>query len=306
MKPNDIKLLRFGIEIETIASSRKAIAEAIKSVVGGEVGGDTYASAYAVTAPDGRIWKVVRDGSLVPTTSKGGEGAEIVSPILTYDDIETVQSIVRATREAGAYINDTCGIHVHVEAKTLGARGVTNLVKIVYKQQALIEAALGIHNGRQRYCRSIDPSFIAKINKKSDWTLEQLNTAWYGYYNPNPSHYDGSRYRAINLHSIWYHGTIEFRWANSSLHAGHVKTYIQFALAICAKAKDQRSAQSAQRVYDAKSAKYDLRVFLLSLQMIGPEFKTARDHLLSKMPGSAAWKNGKPAKTNSDDNGGEE
>jgi hypothetical protein len=41
---------------------------------------------------------VVRDGSL----SGGERSGEIVSPILTYGDIEDLQSVVRAVRTAGA------------------------------------------------------------------------------------------------------------------------------------------------------------------------------------------------------------
>jgi hypothetical protein len=51
-----------------------------------------------------------------------------------------------------------------------------------------------------------------------------------------------------------------------------------------------RSASSAKRTYDAATAKYDFRVFLLHLGLIGPEFKTARLHLLKRLGGSAAWK----------------
>ena len=51
-----------------------------------------------------------------------------------------------------------------------------------------------------------------------------------------------------------------------------------------------RAASSSKRSYDAATAKYDFRVFLLHLGLIGPEFKTARLHLLKRLGGSAAWK----------------
>ncbi|MCL4551932.1 MAG: amidoligase, partial [Candidatus Marsarchaeota archaeon] len=63
---------------------------------------------------------------------------------------------------------------------------------------------------------------------------------------------------------------------------------------IAAKALNSRGASSRKRAFDPASAKYDFRVFLLHLGMIGDEFKTARQHLLSAMPGDAAWKNGRP------------
>ncbi len=36
-------------------------------------------------------------------------------------------------------------------------------------------------------------------------------------------HYHSSRYRACNMHSVFYHGTIEWRLFNSTLHAGEAK-----------------------------------------------------------------------------------
>lgn len=287
-----MKDLRFGIEIETLAASRRTVGEAIHSVVGGTIrdDGSTFYDSAMVTAPDGRVWKVVHDGSL-----RGqGVGCEIVSPVLGYADIETLQEVVRAVRRAGASVNETCGIHVHVEMVTLTPKQITNLIKMIYKQEAIIEAALGIIPSRKRYCASISPEFIAKLESRRTWTLQTLNEAWYGFYNPRPARYDQSRYHGVNLNSIWRQDTIEFRWANSTLHAGQVKTYVQFALALVGKAKAARSAQSAKRVYSAESAKYDMRVFLLSLGFIGDEFKTARGHLLALLPGSAAWKNGRP------------
>jgi len=51
-----------------------------------------------ITTQDGRSWKVVPDGSL----SGGENSGEIVSPVLGYDDIDTLQNIIRAVRGAGA------------------------------------------------------------------------------------------------------------------------------------------------------------------------------------------------------------
>jgi hypothetical protein len=52
-----------------------------------------------------------------------------------------------------------------------------------------------------------------------------------------------------------------------------------------------RGASAKKRTYDPASAKYDMRVFLISaLKMNGPTFRTARMHLLKLMPGDAAFK----------------
>jgi hypothetical protein len=65
---------------------------------------------------------------------------------------------------------------------------------------------------------------------------------------------------------------------------------VQLVLALAAKALKARSASSKRREFNPATAKYDFRVLLLSLGMVGDEFKTARLHLTKKLAGSAAWK----------------
>ena len=45
--------------------------------------------------------------------------------------------------------------------------------------------------------------------------------------------------------------------------------------------------------FDPQSARYDFRVFLLHLGLIGDEFKTARKHLIAALPGDSAFKRGR-------------
>jgi len=92
----------------------------------------------------------------------------------------------------------------------------------------------------------------------------------------------------LNLHSVFQKGTIEFRAFNGSLHAGKLKAYIQFCMAITAQAHNQRSASPIKTV--SENEKYTFRVWLLRLGMIGDEFKTARKHLLDNLEGNIAWK----------------
>ena len=75
---------------------------------------------------------------------------------------------------------------------------------------------------------------------------------------------------------------------NSTLHAGKVKTYIQFSLAISAQAINQQKA-SAKRTRSSNE-KYTFRTWLLRLGMKGEEFATARKFLLENLEGCIAWK----------------
>lgn len=287
----DIREIRFGIEIETIKRTREETAAAIHSVVGGTIRHVGYPASFdpwEVEDLRGRKWKVVADASL--TSVPAHLRAEIVSPVLTYEDIPQLQELIRAVRRAKCQVDDRCGIHIHIDGAIFDAKKLTNLAKTFYKQEELILHALGVHPERQRYCRRLNDEFIRTIERRRPRTLRDLNRAWYGRENAAPQHYDSTRYVTLNLHNLWYRNTVEMRAANSTLHAGKVKAYIQFVLALAAKAVNARAASSRKREFNPESAKYDLRVLLLRLGMIGDEFKTARQHLLANMPGDAAFK----------------
>ena len=99
---------------------------------------------------------------------------------------------------------------------------------------------------------------------------------------------NSTRYHALNLHSVFNKGTVEFRLFNSTLHAGEVKSYIQLCLAISHQALIQKSASHTRT--QSSNEKYTFRTWLLRLGLIGDEFKTAWTHLLKNLDGNIAWK----------------
>jgi hypothetical protein len=283
-----MKALRFGIEIETVGLRREQLAQAIHSAVGGSV------SLWTVTDASGRIWRVEEDGSLSSSSCSG----EIVSPILTYDDLGTLQEVVRAVSRAGARADYSTGIHIHVDGSQFNVRSLVNLVNFVHKQERLLEHVLQITDRRLgRYCRPINPEFMARLTARKPTTMEELNRAWYGYRNTSPDRRDGSRYHGLNLNSLFYRKTIEFRYFNGSVDADEVKAYVQLVLALAANALGAKAASSKRRAFDPTSAKYDFRVVLLRLGLIGDEFKTTRRCLTKRLGGSAAWKRGRRDRT---------
>jgi len=134
----DLREINFGVEIETVKRTRERVARAIYSVVGGEVrhvGSPASFDPWEITDEQGRTWKVVADGSLINVP--GHLRAEVVSPVLAYEDIPILQEVIRAVRRSGAKVDEKCGIHVHVDATAFDGRTLGNLAKIIYKQGAL-------------------------------------------------------------------------------------------------------------------------------------------------------------------------
>ena len=217
---------------------------------------------------------------------------EFVSPICHYEDVETIQELVRKLRLGGAKVNSSCGIHVHVDASTHNAKTLRNIVNIMASKEDLLYKTLKVGVARERYCKKMDTRFLDEMNEKPPITLDDVKSMWYNGGDHSHRHYDDSRYHALNLHSVFNKGTIEFRLFNSTLHAGEIKSYIQLCLAISHQALVQKSARKAKTQSD--NEKYTFRTWLLRLGLIGEEFKTARYHLLkNSMEGPLASRKAK-------------
>ena len=293
-----LRTIHFGVEIELISISRERAARAVQAVVGGTAEYRGYVDGldtWAVNDARGRTWKIVSDASL--TAAPAHLRAEVVTPILNWTDIDQLQEVVRALRQSGGRANDQCAVHIHVDGAPFDATALTRLVKIVNKQERLIIDALAVNEDRlRRYAKANSQDFVQKISTQRVRSMRTLNRLWYGKHNGYPQHYDPTRYRGLNLHSVWYDGSVEMRWFNGSNHAGVIRAYIVFSLALAAKALNSRAASGDRRTYDPNNTKYCFRVFLLHLGLIGDEFKNVRKHLMAHLTGSAAWRHGRPTK----------
>lgn len=142
------------------------------------------------------------------------------------------------------------------------------------------------------YCKKMDEYLVEKMNHSKPKTFAHLENIWYSGYSGNRNgHYHNSRYHFLNLH-CFFHGnhTIELRGFNSELHAGKIRAYIVFALAMNHQALTQKSA--SYRKVQEENEKFAMRVYLNRIGFIGDEFKSCRKHLYEHLDGNAAWRYG--------------
>ena len=295
-----MKTQHFGIEIEMTGITRSKAASLMATFFG--TGSKYHAGGaydtYIAEDEQGRKWKAMNDSSLIPEKKVGGRTmnastnyrTEVVSPILSYDDIPKLQELIRTLRKAGAFANSSCGIHIHVGAERFTPKTLRNLVNVFYSKEDLIYRALHIDLSRERrYCRKTNAQFLEELNKKRPTTMAKFADLWYmeAPYGRN-MHYNSSRYHGLNLHATFTKGTVEFRLFNGTLHAGEIKAYIQFCLAVTHQALTQKKASA--RKTETDNEKYAFRCWMLRLGFIGKEFATARESLLRNMEGNAAWR----------------
>lgn len=279
---------KFGVEIEMTGLTRARAAKITAEHFGTESRyiGQGY-DAYGATDNAGRTWKFVSDSSI---RVQGGEKVEMVTPICEYADIEVIQEIVRKLRAAGAKTNDSCGIHVHVNAAPHTARTLKNITNIIASKEDILYKALNVLPSREHFCKKVDERFVRELNARKPTTLTQVQNLWYGGNNESHRHYASTRYHGLNLHAVFNKGTVEFRLFNGTLHAGKIKAYIQLCLAVSQQALKQKRASVKKTV--STNEKYTFRTWLLHLGLIGDEFKTARLHLLANLTGDTAFRYG--------------
>ena len=288
-----IKNQNFGVEIEMNHISREHAQRIVARVLGSERTG--YRSGYDnhyVIDSQGREWKCESDVSI----SNRGEGTcELVTPILKYQDIDILQEIVRELRKEGARTDDSCGIHVHVDGGNHDSRSLKNLVDFFYARQDLIYDALQVGDRKNRWCRPICKNLKDAVSSNNQ-SIHSLERVWYsdandGYYGGiDHRHYNDTRYHALNLHAFFTKGTIEFRLFNSTLHAGKIKAYIQFCLAVSAWAIDSTTKITFKNTtaYSPTQRATIWRNLLRNrLGLKGDEFKTCRHHLLTALKETA-------------------
>ena len=305
----EMKKQTIGVEVEMNSITRHAAAKLAAEFFGtGRFEDTAYRNGYYTWSAwdaQGREWKFQRDVSIEGPDS---EKCEMVTPILTYADMDTLQELVRRLRKAGAKSDYTrgCGVHIHIGAKGHTAQTLRNLANIMASHESLLADALALdHYRMSRYCRTVNPRFIETVNSRKPSTMSDLADIWYSANNATygrNQHYNDSRYHMLNLHATFTKGTVEFRLfqfdaptaeRKNGLHAGQLKSYIQLCLALSQMAKSVKTASPKPQQND--NPKYAMRTWLLRLGFIGEEFATARDLLTRRLAGDAAFRNGRAA-----------
>jgi len=300
-----IKNQNFGIEIELTGITRIRAAEIIAAHFGTTATRhhltDGYDTSKAIDTK-GRWWKCSRDISIRPEVKRNGRTiplneqrtngdhrCEVVSPILQYEDIDDLQAIIRDLVKAGALANESCGIHVHVDGANHTADSLINLVNLFTGRQDLFYEALQNEDRAFQWCQKANKAMM-KAMRKGEHTKEALERIYYSELNNgytggiNHSHYCPARYRGLNLHALYTKGTVEFRLFNGTTHAGKIKAYIQFCLAMSAWAINAEKVPFFKDTTDfTKAEKEKIMTNFLTkrLKMRGKEFETARIHLTS-------------------------
>lgn len=168
----------FGVEVEMTGITREQAAHALADYFGTSpqylgTGYDTWGA----TDPEGKIWKLMSDASIraerktrTGYTSNAGTSyrVEMVTPKLTYAELPKFQECIRRVRAAGAKVNSSCGIHVHVDAANHNRQSLKNLISIMYSKEDILFKALQVNESRaSRWCQKVREPMLKQARRLS-------------------------------------------------------------------------------------------------------------------------------------------
>lgn len=284
--------MRYGVEIEFVSRvNAYAVVDALRAA-GVEMKDYTGYSDAHVTC---NKWKVVHDGSVVGTTTSGAiYGMEVVSPPMEDDanaqhQIETVCRVLQEM-PVGGRINQSCGLHIHVNAEGMSLNTIKRICYMYSKNERFIDMVQprSRRGSSNTYCRSV--SNASELSIKNAKSVRDL------YSTVSMS----SRFYKVNLDAFRRHKTIEFRQHSGTIEAQKIinwKNFIMKMVEVGQKDATGPAATFENAVGDPRSLAARLpwrkRTLRILVQMAGrPEGVTpleARNRLGTENNVDIAW-----------------
>lgn len=191
-------------------------------------------------------WSRHSDSSI--STGGDGYGIEMVSSPANGDRLlRLVDAFIKWRDDHNAYVNASCGFHVHFNSIDMSPREVS-YVGIVYKKyQSLLKSMMPNSRQSSRWCKDFNLSFkrLQSIEDESD-----LIDLYYDNMGTSPSRekYNDARYCALNLHARYYHGTMEFRLHSGTINREKILNWISILNTIIEKGIQLSKEKSVLKV----------------------------------------------------------
>ena len=210
-------------------------------------------------------------------TAEGTYTIDRAGKITTYEGNEVeLETLLNGRIEEETVESTTFEVSVPMDGHS--GTSLRNLVNIIYSKQNLIKKSLGLT------INIIEDDFCIAVNKAKYETLEGFKTAIESL---GEEHCPGIAFNFANK-------IITFKFFEGETSPEKIQAYTQFIELLNQSTKTLRHASA--KANETDNDKFDFRVFLIRLSMVGDEYKVTRKVLLKNLEGNSAFKNGKPEK----------
>jgi len=195
----------FGVEIEACNCTRERLARELTAA-----GINVQVEGYNHTDHTDH-WKLVTDSSL-----SGNNTFELVSPILHGEQgLEELEKVCWVLDLCNAKVNDSCGLHVHMDAAEFDLTTWKNLILTYKRLEGVIDNFMPHSRRNNHYCKAL--TAITENSIKHARNIGELRAAFFH-----------NRYHKVNLEAYARHRTVEFRQHGGSTNFTKMSAWIHF------------------------------------------------------------------------------
>lgn len=214
------------------------------------------------------------DGSLDET------GVEVRTPPASLDKLEEIiERVTHQMRKCGYRGTTAAGCHIHIGLKDVrdgkqGEEKIRRIVRTFYAIEDLLFSMLPPSRWNNRYCQSLFKGYTFNAFK------EKVDETWYRNKNKNSiaswkrDHGGGgTRYSGLNLHSLYYRGTIEFRYHSGTVSAEKILNWAQLLLLLVDYATTRYQEGDIEELFNMATSEEKLEK-LFNLLSMGVDLRT--------------------------------
>lgn len=220
----------FGVEIETVCCETETFKELCAQR---HLAVIDHLNCYDGCHNDIPHFKLVPDGSL-----SGFHPAECVTPALDNNrqGFASLEACCKSLVEAGASVNKSCGLHVHIGAAALTEQEYCNVFLNYQRLEKAIDSFMAESRraDRSRWCHTLADHNLYGCSTR-DEVYRELNC---------------DRYHKVNPCAWGRHKTIEFRQHQGTVNYDKIKSWVLFLGKLVNFSRTNRLTASIDRIED--------------------------------------------------------
>ena len=237
--------MKFGVEIEYKSAKASKLLKGLKSL-----GLNARIKGYHPDT-DFTTWDICSDSSVSYGYGNNMTGGEIVSPILTLENIDILDKVCKVLKDVGATVDYRCGLHIHFSWTDMDGSTVKKIIERYRKFENEFDGIMS-PSRRTSYCSE------GRVTNENSYARSMIN-----YTMPRGDSLDaiaraGRRENKINVTNIGSYsrtGTLEFRHHNGTIDSMKIKNWVLFLADFIQESKKKVNAKTFD--FDVNSVSAD-------------------------------------------------